>query len=89
MTFIGGFAIWLAVGIIAGLVVTRAYRAAATVPLLTVVFGVFGAFIGGMLGTSPYIFHDPTPLRFGSLLGALLGSIFFSFLYHFIARKAV
>lgn len=89
MTFIGGFAIWLAVGVIAGLVVTRAYRAAATVPLLTVVFGVFGAFIGGMLGTSPYIFHDPTPLRFGSLLGAFLGSIFFSFLYHFIARKAV
>ena len=89
MTFIVGFLIWLGLGVIAGLVMPRAYRAAATVPLLTVVFGVFGAFIGGMLGTSPYIFHDPTPLRFGSLLGALLGSIFFSFLYHFIARKAI
>ena len=89
MTFIGGFLIWLAFGVLAGLVIPRAYRAAGTVPLLTVVFGVFGAFIGGMLGTSPYIFHDPTPLRFGSLVGALLGSIFFSFLYHFIARKAV
>jgi uncharacterized membrane protein YeaQ/YmgE (transglycosylase-associated protein family) len=53
------------------------------------VFGIFGAFIGGMLGTSPYIFHDPTPLRFGSLLGAFLGAVFFSFLYHFIARKAI
>jgi uncharacterized membrane protein YeaQ/YmgE (transglycosylase-associated protein family) len=57
--------------------------------LLAVVFGVFGAFIGGMLGTSPYIFHDPTPLRFGSLLGAFLGAVLITFLYHFIARKAI
>lgn len=89
MTFIVGFLIWVAFGVVVGLVVTRAYRAAATVPALTVIFGVFGAFIGGMLGTSPYIFHDPTPMRFGSLLGALLGAVFFSFLYHFIARKAI
>ena len=89
MTFIIGFLVWLAVGVIAGLIMPRAYRAGATVPLLTVVFGIFGAFIGGMLGTSPYIFHDPTPLRFGSLLGALLGATFFTFLYHFIARKAI
>jgi uncharacterized membrane protein YeaQ/YmgE (transglycosylase-associated protein family) len=89
MTFIVGFLVWIALGVVAGLIMPRAYRAAATVPLLTVVFGVFGAFIGGMLGTSPYIFHDPTPLRFGSLLGALLGAVFFSFLYHFIARKAI
>jgi uncharacterized membrane protein YeaQ/YmgE (transglycosylase-associated protein family) len=89
MTFIVGFLVWLAFGVIAGLIMPRAYRAAATLPLLSVVFGVFGAFIGGMLGTSPYIFHDPTPLRIGSLIGALLGATFFSFLYHFIARKAV
>jgi uncharacterized membrane protein YeaQ/YmgE (transglycosylase-associated protein family) len=89
MTFIIGFLVWIAVGVIAGLIMPRAYRAGATVPLLTVVFGIFGAFIGGMLGTSPYIFHDPTPLRFGSLLGALLGATFFTFLYHFIARKAI
>ena len=89
MTFIVGFLVWLALGVIAGLIVPRVYRAAATVPLLTVVFGVFGAFIGGMLGTSPYIFHDPNPLRVGSLIGAFLGSVFFSTLYHFIARKAI
>ena len=89
MTFIVGFLVWIAFGVVAGLVMPRAYKAAETVPLLTVVFGVFGAFIGGMLGTSPYIFHDPTPLRIGSLIGALLGAGFFSFLYHFIARKAI
>jgi uncharacterized membrane protein YeaQ/YmgE (transglycosylase-associated protein family) len=89
MTFIVGFLVWLALGIVAGLIMPRAFKAAGTAPLLTVVFGVFGAFIGGMLGTSPYIFHDPTPLRLGSLLGAFLGAAFFTFLYHFIARKAI
>ena len=89
MAFIVGFIIWLVLGVVAGLIMPRAYRAAATVPLLSVVFGVFGAFIGGMLGTSPYIFHDPTPLRVGSLIGAFIGAAFFSFLYHFIARKAI
>ena len=89
MTFIVGFLVWAAFGLVAGLIMPRAYRANETVPLLTVVFGLFGAFIGGMLGTSPYIFHDPTPLRVGSLIGALLGAVFFTFLYHFIARKAI
>lgn len=89
MTFIVGFAVWLAFGVVAGLIMPRAYRAAATDPLMTVVFGVFGAFIGGMLGTSPYVFHDPTPLRVGALIGSLSGALFITFLYHFIARKAI
>jgi uncharacterized membrane protein YeaQ/YmgE (transglycosylase-associated protein family) len=89
MTFIVGFLVWAAVGVIAGLIMPRVQKAAATEAWLTVVFGIFGAFIGGMLGTSPYIFHDPTPLRIGSLIGALLGAIFFTFVYHFIARKAI
>jgi uncharacterized membrane protein YeaQ/YmgE (transglycosylase-associated protein family) len=89
MTFIVGFLVWLTLGVVAGLIIPRAFKAAATEAWLTIVFGIFGAFIGGMLGTSPYIFHEPTPLRFGSLLGALLGATFFTFLYHFIARKAL
>lgn len=89
MTFIVGFLVWIVFGVAAGVIMPRAQKAAATEAWLTVVFGIFGAFIGGMLGTSPYIFHDPTPLRIGSLIGALLGAIFFTFLYHFIARKAI
>jgi uncharacterized membrane protein YeaQ/YmgE (transglycosylase-associated protein family) len=89
MTFVVGFLVWLALGVVAGFIVTRSYKAAATEAWLTIVFGIFGAFIGGMLGTSPYIFHDPTPLRVGSLIGALLGAVFFTSLYHFIARKAL
>lgn len=89
MDFAVGFLVWIVLGIVAGLLVKRSYKAAGTEPWLTVVFGVLGAFVGGMLGTSAHVFHDATPLRAGGLIGALLGSIFFSFLYHFIARKAV
>jgi uncharacterized membrane protein YeaQ/YmgE (transglycosylase-associated protein family) len=89
MTFVTGFLLWLGIGIVGGLIAWFTYRGATTTALVTLLFGVFGSFIGGMLGTSGYIFHQPTPLRFGALLGAVLGALFFSFTYHFIARKAV
>lgn len=89
MAFIIGFLVWAALGALAGVAARSLYRADGTLPALTVIFGVFGAFIGGMLGTSAYIFHNPVPLRLGGLLGAFMGAVFFSFLYHFIARKAV
>ena len=102
MTFVVGFLVWAALGVLAGVIMPRLQPSAThnrknrdvnwlggTEGWLTVVFGIFGAFIGGMLGTSPYIFHDPTPLRVGSLIGALLGAIFFTFIYHFIDRKVV
>jgi uncharacterized membrane protein YeaQ/YmgE (transglycosylase-associated protein family) len=88
MTFIGGFVVWLVLGVAGGIAARVLYRADGTEAWLTVTFGFFGAFIGGMLGTSGYIHHDPQPLRLGGLLGAALGATFFSFLYHFIARKA-
>lgn len=88
MAFAGGFGVWLIIGLAAGFLM-RSYRAPATELVLTLTFGVFGAFIGGMLGTSPYIHHDPTPLRLGGLLGATLGALFFTFLYHFTARRAI
>jgi uncharacterized membrane protein YeaQ/YmgE (transglycosylase-associated protein family) len=87
--FIAGFLVWLVFGVVAGFAVSSFYRAEGTIPSLTFVFALFGAWIGGMLGTAPYIFHDPSPLRFGALLGAALGAVCFSFMYHFIARKAV
>lgn len=87
--FIAGFAVWFLFAVVAGFAVRSLYRADGTISSLTFVFAFFGAFIGGMLGTSPYIFHDPTPMRLGALIGAATGAAFFSFLYHFIARKAV
>lgn len=87
--FIAGFAVWLMFAIVAGFAVHTLYRGQDTYVWLTFTFAIFGAWIGGMLGTAPYIFHAPTPLRLGALIGAAAGAVFFSFLYHFIARKAV
>lgn len=89
MDFVIGFALWTLIGVVGGFIVSRGYRAAGTEPWLTITFGFLGAFVGGMLGSSAHVFHDATPLRAGGLIGAALGAVFFSFLYHFIARKAV
>ena len=89
MDYIVGFIVWTVVGVAAGFIIRARYRADATVGVLSLVFGFFGAFIGGMLGTSAYIFHDPSPLRVGGIAGAIMGALGFSFLYHFIARKAL
>ncbi len=89
MEFVTGFAVWLAIGLAGGIVARSAYRAEANTMLLAVVFGVFGAFIGGMLGTAAHVFHDPVPLRMGGLIGAVSGGLGFPLIYQFIARNVV
>jgi uncharacterized membrane protein YeaQ/YmgE (transglycosylase-associated protein family) len=77
------------IGVLAGFALYIFFRGPQTTQVMTIVFGVFGAFIGGMLGMSGYLFHAPLPLRFGGLLGATMGALGFTFIYHFIARKAL
>ncbi len=89
MAYIIGFLIWLAIGIIAAVVLHVGYRGPTTTVGLGLFFGIAGAFIGGMLGVAPYVTHDPSPLRFGGLLGAVLGAFLTPFLYHLVARKAL
>lgn len=89
MEFIAGFLVWIAFGLVGPFLVRTVYRAQGTTARMSFTFGIFGAFVFGMLGTSPYIFHDPNPLRFGALLGALIGATFIPFLYHFMQRNAV
>jgi uncharacterized membrane protein YeaQ/YmgE (transglycosylase-associated protein family) len=89
MEFIIGFAVWIGIGIAAGLISRTVYPATGIVAGLTILFGIFGAFIGGMLGTAAYVHHAPLPLRLGGIIGATTGALLFSWLYHFIARKAV
>jgi uncharacterized membrane protein YeaQ/YmgE (transglycosylase-associated protein family) len=89
MTFIAGFAVWIVFSLIAGFLVRTFYRAPGTETWLTFVFAFFGAFIGGMLGTSPYVHHDPNPLRIGALIGAAIGAAAFAAIYHTAAKKAV
>ena len=85
-----GFLVWLGIAIV-GFVVFRAVlgRRPNTVPWIGFILALFGTFVGGMLGVSGYIYHDPNPLRFGGLLGALLGATLFSAIYYWAARKLV
>ena len=89
MDFIIGFVIWLAFGVVAAVAGHAILRGPGTARLLTLFFGVMGAFIGGMLGVSAYIFHNPAPIRVGGIIGAAIGALFFVYLYHFTARKVV
>jgi len=89
MAYVIGFAIWIVIGLFAAFVIRTLYAAAATAAWLTFVFGIFGAFVGGMLATSGYVYHQPTPLRTGSLIGAVLGGFMFTYLYHLVARKGI
>jgi uncharacterized membrane protein YeaQ/YmgE (transglycosylase-associated protein family) len=89
MTFLTGLLIWVAIGVIAALVVRAVLRGPTTTVFLSIFFGVTGAFIGGMLGVSPYVAHDPTPLRTGAVIGAVIGATLFPFIYHMVARKAL
>ncbi|HEX6133908.1 MAG TPA: hypothetical protein VFZ24_08090 [Longimicrobiales bacterium] len=89
MEFAMGFAVWITLGVLAGFVMFFFYRGPQTTQLMSIVLSVFGAFIGGMLGMSPYMHHEPLPLRFGGLLGATMGAFGFALIYHFVAKKAV
>ncbi len=89
MAFVTGFLIWLVFAVIAGALVRALFRAPGTSGALTFIFAIFGAFIGGMLGVSAYVYHEPYPTRVGALVGAVAGALVFSGMYHFVARKAV
>lgn len=84
-----GFAVWIAIGLLGGFVMYFFYRGPQTTQLMSLVLSTCGAFIGGMLGMSPYIHHAPLPLRFGGLLGATMGAFGIGLIYHFVAKKAL
>lgn len=84
-----GYVVWLAIGLAGAFIIRAVYRGPDTTVPLTVAFGIFGAGIGGMLGTSAHIFHDPNPLRIGGLIGAVSGALVFTFAYNIAARKLV
>ncbi len=89
MGYITGFGVWIAFAIVAAFLIWTLFRGPGTKAVVTFVFAVLGTFIGGMLGVSGYVFHDPSPLRFGGLAGALIGAFFFPFVYHFVGKKAL
>jgi uncharacterized membrane protein YeaQ/YmgE (transglycosylase-associated protein family) len=86
--FFVGLLVWLVIGVAGGMLARMLYTSPDTVAALTVVFGVFGAFIGGMLGLSGYVHHDANPMRLGGLIGAIVGAVGFALIYHVVQRKA-
>ena len=89
MTYVTGFLIWLALGVVGGFLLRAVYAGPTTTTFMSVFFGVAGAFVAGMLGVAPYVTHDPSPVRLGALIGATAGALFFPFVYHLVARKAL
>jgi uncharacterized membrane protein YeaQ/YmgE (transglycosylase-associated protein family) len=89
MSYVIGFVVWIVIGLLAASLMRTLYPAAATAGWLTFAFGIFGAFVGGMLAASGYVYHQPTPLRSGALIGAVLGGFFFTYIYHLVARKGI
>jgi uncharacterized membrane protein YeaQ/YmgE (transglycosylase-associated protein family) len=89
MDFIIGFAVWFVIGAVCGVIARSAYPADHTVLPLAITFGVFGAFIGGMLGSIFHVHHNAVPLRLGGLAGAISGGFLFPFIYQFMGRKFV
>lgn len=85
-----GFLIWAAIALVIAFAVGSYFRRTpGTTMLVAVVLGVLGTFVGGMLGVSGYIYHDPNPMRLGGIIGAVVGGLFFTSVYFLVARKLV
>lgn len=85
-----GFLVWLGIAVLAAVVFRAGFgRTPNTTPWIAFMLTLFGTFIGGMLGVSAYIYHDPNPLRLGGIIGALLGAALFSGVYFWAAKKLV
>ena len=89
MEYVIGLLVWVVFGVIAAIVMRMFMPSPETTGPLTFILSISGALVGGMLGVSGYVYHDPNPLRFGGLLGAFLGAFLFGWIYHIMARKAV
>ncbi len=87
MEYVIGFLVWLAIGLVAAGLMYAFFRGPGTAFVITVYLAVVGAFVGGMLGVSAYVYHLPRPMRPGGLFGAVVGATFCAYLYHLVARK--
>ena len=90
MEYAIGFLVWLGIAALAILLVGMKYRRTpGTTMAVAVVLTILGTFVGGMLGVSGYVYHDPNPLRIGGLIGAAAGGLLFAAMYFWVARKLV
>ena len=85
-----GAGIWIILGIIVGTVVCAVVKVPGAQPgnrLLAMVFGAFGAVVGGMLGVGIFEFGDERALSAGGMIGALALSILMSWTYRWGSKS--
>lgn len=84
-----GAGVWVVLGGVIGLLMKSLVRAPETNPghtRLLVVFGAFGAVIGGMLGVGLFHFEHPNALSLGGFGGAVVLAAFMTWLYRWGIR---
>ncbi|MSR22501.1 MAG: hypothetical protein EXR92_02990 [Gemmatimonadetes bacterium] len=87
-----GVGVWIVLGALVGLTMKVVVRHPDEQPghtLLLVIFGAFGALIGGMLGVGFFHFEDPRSLSAGGMAGALALSTLLTWLYRWGARALI
>jgi hypothetical protein len=87
-----GVGIWIVLGALVGLTMKVLVKRPEEQPghtLILVLFGAFGAVVGGMLGVGIFQFEDPTALSLGGMVGALALSALFTWLYRWGIRTLV
>jgi uncharacterized membrane protein YeaQ/YmgE (transglycosylase-associated protein family) len=84
-----GFILWIAIGLIGAAIMRFTYKVSGTDAWLTYTFGFYGAFIGGMLGSAANVHHDPSPMRMAGIIGAVVGALFFTAVYHMSTKRLV
>ena len=87
-----GAGIWIILGVIVGTVVCAVVRVPDAQPgnrFLAMVFGAFGAVVGGMLGVGIFEFGDERALSAGGMIGALALSVLMSWTYRWGSKSVI
>lgn len=87
-----GAGIWIILGVVVGTVVCAVVRVPDAQPgnrFLAMVFGAFGAVVGGMLGVGIFEFGDERALSVGGMIGALALSILMSWTYRWGSKSVI
>ena len=87
-----GIAVWIVMGVLAGLImkalVKRPEATHGHTPIL-MVLGAFAAVIGGMLGVGIFSFTDPLAISVGGMAGAAVLSLLFTWIYRWGIRGLI
>ena len=87
-----GVGVWIILGAVVGAVMRGVVRVPGAQPgngLLAMIFGAFGAVVGGMLGVGMFQFDDGRALSPGGMIGALALSILLAWTYRWGSKSVV